>query len=60
MINAKVSFYKDRNNRIVSTGVIVDKVLLKEFEVAVTGYLILVDKDIHCVKCWDLIKIIEV
>ena len=60
MIGQKVKFYKDRYTRpvIILEGLIIDKILLKEADVAITGYVIDNNGDLHCVKCWDLIKIL--
>lgn len=58
MIGLKVKFYKSRDSRIIEEGVILDKIILKEFDVAVTGYVIDVNSNLYCVKCWDLIKIV--
>lgn len=58
MIGLKVKFYKSRNPNLIGDGVILDKVILKEFDVAVTGYIIDINSELYCVKCWDLIKIV--
>ena len=58
MIGNKVKYYVSRQPKIVSEGLIVDKVILKEFDVGVTGYLIEDNSELKTVKCWDLIKVI--
>lgn len=60
MIGLKVKFYKDRYSRPqnIIEGVVLDKIILKEGDVAVTGYIIDINSELYCVKCWDLIRIL--
>ena len=58
MLGAKVKFYVNRSPIVMKEGVIQDKILLKEGDVAITGYLIESENVLFTVKSWDLIRIL--